>query len=782
MALTQVTTGPYKEATDYTRTGRLQAGSVDCGNFKSLPEALLGGEADEASLHTPPLSPRCRPAPHRFSCSHDSPHRDSHTPVAPSKKRKPSEFDGKVQWEAYFAQFQLLADAQCWDKSESALQLVASLRGAALEVLGHLTSTQRMGYQSVVEALRRKFGNYQQAEVYRARLKGRVRMKGESLPQLAQDIDTLVRRAYPSAPEDMVGELTTEYFMDALQNRELQLYVKQAHPKNVKEALARALELEAFTRTSVGGWSASSPHSFPPRPFQARRARTANPAGSPNKKRKQPRSQSSSGRSSPVGFRGSCWGCGQVGHKRYQCRRGQRTRSLERPATTSFQPCCKSCGQYGHFSIACKSPGGKRSIAGWWGQQRVSDKVAPCNLSCRRTSAPTMKVQGFVDGQPCQMTIDTGAEGTFVRPDLVATRNLPEAKQQLCGVTGHCTSLRGPVEVRIGVGSSELLLPVYVADVEDSCLLGQDYLTQRGACVDLGRKLLRVGGEELPLLPGDAPAEVLAVNRVRLAPRSETRVPCMLSRKMVKSAGMVEVPEHLEVADGVAVARSMVKVHGHARRHLTISGHSMKARYDDQAREAVFKAGDTVWLHNPRRRKGFSPKLQSPWEGPYDVVEALSDVTYRIRRGTQRTKVVHVDRLWRYRGEGVFTWQGEDDDEIVSGSEAGDLQALPGPQPVGMDGVGAAAEGGESLSSSEELGVLLPAERAGGEEHASPLPGDHPERAGPYLGPTAETYYQDAEQDGQMTAGAAMTEGDVLASAQGVATTGGVQSGDFVPP
>ena len=170
-----------------------------------------------------------------------------------------------------------------------------------------------------------------------------------------------------------------------------------------------------------------------------------------------------------------------------------------------------------------------------------------------------MKVQGFVDGQPCQMTIDTGAEGTFVRPDFVDTRNLLEAKQQLCGVTGHCTSLRGPVEVRIGVGSSELLLPVYVADVEDSCLLGLDYLTQMGACVDLGRKLLRVGGEELPLLPGDAPAEVLAVNRVHLAPRSETRVPCMLSRKMVKSAGMVEVPEHLELADGVAVARSMVK-------------------------------------------------------------------------------------------------------------------------------------------------------------------------------------------------------------------------------
>jgi len=307
--------------------------------------------AHEEGKTSPPASP---PTPKRQPCSLTpprSPPRHTGSPMELGTRRKPSEFDGRVAWEAYLAQFELVADAQGWSVDERALQLVASLRGAALEVLGHFTGGQPLEYQQVVEALRRRFGHHQQSEVYRARLKARVRAKGEPLPQLAQELETLVRRAYPAASEDMVRELAKDQFVDALQDRELQLYVKQAHPKDMKEALARALELEAFLRTSVGAVVAEAPRkTFPVREFRARRAQAPT---TPTKKQKEP---SRSGRSSPVGFRGACWSCGQKGHKRSQCRKGQRTRSLERPATSAFQPCCRSCGEYGHFSIACTNP------------------------------------------------------------------------------------------------------------------------------------------------------------------------------------------------------------------------------------------------------------------------------------------------------------------------------------------------------------------------------------------------------------------------------------------
>ena len=146
----------------------------------------------------------------------------------------------------------MLADAMNWDEAERCLQLVSCLRGPAMEVLGHLSPKQRASYQCVVEGLQRKFGQQYQAEVYRARLKGRLRGRGEPLPELAQDVESLVRRAYPTAPEDMVDVLASDYFVHALQQQQLQIYVRQAHPRDLREALARAMGFESFLHTHHG--------------------------------------------------------------------------------------------------------------------------------------------------------------------------------------------------------------------------------------------------------------------------------------------------------------------------------------------------------------------------------------------------------------------------------------------------------------------------------------------------------------------------------------------------
>ncbi|XP_063858824.1 uncharacterized protein LOC135099801 [Scylla paramamosain] len=124
---------------------------------------------------------------------------------------------------------------------------------------------------------------------------------------------------------------------------------------------------------------------------------------------------------------------------------------------------------------------------------------------------------------------------------------------------GHCVQLKGQVDVRIGVGSAVEWLPEYVADLDEPCLLGFDYLTQSKACVNLGRKLVRVRGQEVPLLLEVSCAEVVVAERVHLAPRTEARVRCRLSRAMHRSEGMVEPTENLQLADGVTVGRSLVQ-------------------------------------------------------------------------------------------------------------------------------------------------------------------------------------------------------------------------------
>ena len=252
-------------------------------------------------------------------------------------RRKPAEYDGKVAWEAYSVQFEMLADAQGWDDAERILQLVSSLRGPAVEIMAHLTLSQRASYRCIVEALQRSFGHQHQTEVCRARLKRRMRQRDEPLPQLAQDVDSLVRGVYPAAPESMVDVLARDHFVDAMQDQQLQIYVKQAHPGNLQVALARALEFEAFTQVT------GSEHVAVPR----HDVRT---------RKGQVQTSTEPGKSSSGEFEGVCWECGEKGYKRNQCPRGRRTRSLDRLGSYSFEPACWGCGQTGHFSNTCPQP------------------------------------------------------------------------------------------------------------------------------------------------------------------------------------------------------------------------------------------------------------------------------------------------------------------------------------------------------------------------------------------------------------------------------------------
>ncbi|XP_042237389.1 uncharacterized protein LOC121876383 [Homarus americanus] len=61
----------------------------------------------------------------------------------------------------------------------------------------------------------------------------------------------------------------------------------------------------------------------------------------------------------------------------------------------------------------------------------------------------------------------------------------------------------------------------------------------------------------------------------------------------------------------------LTKVHHKVRGALEFSGEVMKRNYDVKASLVCYKDGNKVWLYNPLRKKGQSPKYQSPWEGPY---------------------------------------------------------------------------------------------------------------------------------------------------------------------
>ncbi len=100
--------------------------------------------------------------------------------------------------------------------------------------------------------------------------------------------------------------------------------------------------------------------------------------------------------------------------------------------------------------------------------------------------------------------------------------------------------------------------------------------------------------------------------------------------------------EHHSSVYADALQERLERVHTFARAHLQMSSNRMKRYYDTRTNQTRFDRSDAVWLHNPQRRKGASPKLQRFWEGPYTVLKRINDAVYRIQLGPRtRPKVVH---------------------------------------------------------------------------------------------------------------------------------------------
>jgi len=93
----------------------------------------------------------------------------------------------------------MLAHLNHWSKEEKATLLAMSLRGAPLTVLSNLLAERWSDYRALVSALENRFGMTHQAELHHMKLRSRTRRREETLPELMEDIEQLVRLVYPGS-------------------------------------------------------------------------------------------------------------------------------------------------------------------------------------------------------------------------------------------------------------------------------------------------------------------------------------------------------------------------------------------------------------------------------------------------------------------------------------------------------------------------------------------------------------------------------------------------------
>lgn len=158
---------------------------------------------------------------------------------------KPQLYDGLSDINEYLTQFNIIAEINYWNTETKALHLASSLTGNARSLLSEIDTEYRRDFSHLEKALQNRFGTVNRAEIYRVQLKNRMRLKNETIPELAQNIRKLTRQAYPDANSNLIDTLALDYFIDSLLDSETRLRLRECSPKSIHEAETLAVKMEA---------------------------------------------------------------------------------------------------------------------------------------------------------------------------------------------------------------------------------------------------------------------------------------------------------------------------------------------------------------------------------------------------------------------------------------------------------------------------------------------------------------------------------------------------------
>ena len=160
-------------------------------------------------------------------------------------RMKPQTYDGSDDLDEYLAQFNIVAELNKWNYPIKSLYLASSIVGAARAILCELDVDKRRDFNSIVTALQNRYGSVHKAEIFRSRLQSKTLGRNETIPELAQSVRKLTRKAYPSASSEVIDLLALDYFVDALPDADVRLRLREVGPKTISEAERIAVRLDA---------------------------------------------------------------------------------------------------------------------------------------------------------------------------------------------------------------------------------------------------------------------------------------------------------------------------------------------------------------------------------------------------------------------------------------------------------------------------------------------------------------------------------------------------------
>ena len=112
----------------------------------------------------------------------------------------------------------------------------------------------------------------------------------------------------------------------------------------------------------------------------------------------------------------------------------------------------------------------------------------------------SVQIHGAVDGHSTSFVVDSGANRTLVRRDILSRSQMRVIPNGLADVTGRRSDLYGPKEVCLSISGHDYLQTVFISDeLSDPVILGLDFLKQYHCVLDFEEGVLRLAGNHIPL-------------------------------------------------------------------------------------------------------------------------------------------------------------------------------------------------------------------------------------------------------------------------------------------
>ena len=165
----------------------------------------------------------------------------------PAKPIQPKSYNGKTCVETWILQFLGAAEYNGWTVRDCNYQLRACLVDPAAKLLeGH----QNEDYRDLIERLRRQFGESSSHDQQCLELFSRIRRKGETVQELAADIDRRINRAFDNLDQSSRSVLAKDYFVRALGDPKMSAKVYERQPETLQQALDTVLLFQSIEENS----------------------------------------------------------------------------------------------------------------------------------------------------------------------------------------------------------------------------------------------------------------------------------------------------------------------------------------------------------------------------------------------------------------------------------------------------------------------------------------------------------------------------------------------------